>query len=439
MSKGAKLTGEVIGTLLETGHFYGAAHRAIFEQVYENYYAGEPLDPITVGTQCAKRLSNLWGCDEDAAIVRVREMTVAPPSGKAIDHAKIIKENSDARQLLQVAAEIEKRVEEGELSPQEIGASASQSAMRVATNTLVTQDILSFGELGKRYIRAASQEMANREQGVEMGAYFGLRFIDQWTRGIRPTEFWIIGGEPGAGKSAVGWNAITRFAERQAGKPEGSQVGAFCLSLEMGEMDSEVRIAQALTKIDGAKLREARQNKKDMERIINEWGRRKEIPLYFNFASTLRASQLRALCVEAIRRHNCGLILIDHFRYFDMDRRSRDPLQEDEEKARFLKEDIAKDLNVAVVCLAHTTKAIESSTDRRPTLSHLRGSGLVAAHADFVSFVYRPYMYASEQAKNNGQVDDTDAEMIFRKNRHGVDGISPFFFEPHTMTVDDPH
>jgi replicative DNA helicase len=310
--------------------------------------------------------------------------------------------------------------------------------MHVATNTLITQDILSFEELGKHYVRRAQQEMEAVARGVEMGAHFGLKFIDDWTRGIRPTELWIAGGEPGAGKSAVFWNAAIRFAERQMQRPENERLGAFVLSLEMGEDDSEVRLAQSMTKIDGSKLREARQSRTELQRIINEWGRRKQIPAYFNFASTLRASQLRALVVEAIRRHNTGLIIIDHFRYFDMDHRTHDAIQEDEEKARFLKEDIAKELNVAVICLAHTTKAIESSADRRPTLSHLRGSGLVAAHADFVSFVYRPYMYASESAKNNGTVLDTDAEMIFRKNRHGLDGISQFYFEPHTMTVEDP-
>ena len=438
MSKGDRLVGEIIGTQLHPGDFYSAAHRAIYEKIYENYYAGEPVDPIVVGEACSKRLQQLWGVDDEGEVItRVKSIAMASPTGNTIDHAKIIKRDADGRQLLQVAAEIESNVEGGEKTPQEIGAHVSQLAMQVATNTLLTKDILSFGDLGRRYIREAEKEMLARQQGVELGVRFGLKFIDDWTRGIRPTEFWIIGGEPGAGKSAVAWNAAMRFAERQARHPKGRQVSAFIASLEMGEMDSELRIAQSLTKISGAKLREARQSKQDLQEIIKAWGRRKDIPCYFNFASTMRASQLRALIVEAIRRHNAGLIVIDHFRYFDLDRRLRDPTQEDEEKARFLKEDIAKDLNVAVICLAHTTKAIESASDRRPTLSHLRGSGLVAAHADFVSFVYRPYMYASESAKNNGRVYDTDAEMIFRKNRHGVDGISPFFFEPHTMTVED--
>lgn len=440
MTGGTRVAGQVIGTLLEPGDFYSALNRSLYETIYSHYYKDVPIDPISVAEASVDRLQHLYGTEDTSEIVKhVTGLANDRVTGDVVDHAKIIKEKSDLRKLQQVSADLLRMVDEGKMSPQEIGADCSHKAMQVATSTLLTTDILSFADLGRRYIKVAEAEMQARAEGKELGAHFGLKFIDNWTRGVRPTELWFLGGEPGAGKSAVAWNAAMRFAERQARNPKHEQIGCFVLSLEMGETDSEVRMAQGLTKIDGAKLREARQTRADLQAIINQWGRRKEIPLYFNFASTLRASQLRALCVEAIRRHNCGLIVIDHFRYFDLDHRlTNNAIQEDEEKARFLKEDIAKDLNVAVVCLAHTTKSIENQNDRRPTLSNLRGSGLVAAHADFVSFVYRPFMYASEQAKNTGQVFDNDAEMIFRKNRHGVDGISPFFFEPHTMSVEDP-
>ena len=87
---------------------------------------------------------------------------------------------------------------------------------------------------------------------------------------------------------------------------------------------------------------------------------------------------MRALIIEAIRPHNVGLVVIDHMRYFDMDRRYQRVEEEDEAKAKFLKQDIATQLNVAVMVLAHTTKAIEQREDCRPRLSDLRGGGIVA-------------------------------------------------------------
>jgi replicative DNA helicase len=173
----------------------------------------------------------------------------------------------------------------------------------------------------------------------------------------------------------------------------------------------------------------------DLGQIIQSWGRNKDIPLYFNFASNARASQLRALVVEGIRRHNVGLVVIDHFRHFSMDRFYQSQLQEDEDKVKFLKEAIAGDLNTAVVCVCHTTKGIAESRNSRPNLTHLRGSYQVAAAADFVSFVHQPFMYASDEDRESGEVTEDQMEMIWEKNRHGYKGIAGFSMRASRMEI----
>lgn len=436
MARGHKVAGEVIGTLLEPDHFYAPAHKVIFTAIYEAYYSDNPVEPLTIGEVCSKKLASMWSCDENDAIVHVRDMAASQAfTGNVIDHAKVIKSHADMRLLLDLAATVQEEVGKEERTPEEIASLTSQRAMHIATNTLLTQEIIPFGDLGRRYVEQAKAAKEAREKGLELGAYFDLRFIDQYTRGLQPTELMIASGEPGVGKSAVWWRAALGFAQRQMRYPEEKRIGTFILSLEMSEQPSNIRIAQTVGQLDGGKLREGDISEDMMRTIIYEWGRRKDIPLYFNFTSMLRAGQMRSLIVEAIRRHNVGLVIIDHFRYFDMDRRLESQVQEDEEKARFLKEAIAKDLNVAVVCIAHTTKGIENQPDRRPNLSHLRGSGQVAAHADFVNFVYRPYSYASDEQKALGEILETDAELIWRKNRHGLDGIAKFEFEPSTMKI----
>lgn len=436
MASGPKLAGQVVGTLLEPTHIYNPGLRIVYEAIYEAYYADEPMDALTIGEQKAKSLAKLWDCDEGVAITRVRELADRQQfSGNVIDHARVIKKHSDYRLLLGLAASIQESVAQEDHEPEELAGIASQKAMRIATNTLLTQEITSFGDLGRDFINELRQMVQARKDGVELGAKFGLPFLDSYMRGLQPTELWVFGGEPGAGKSAVAWIAAQNFAQRQMKQPEEKRIGTFVLSLEMGDLPSKIRVAQMLTGIDSGKMREGDVSEHDIAQIINEWGRRANLPYYFNFTSTLRASQLRAICVEAIRRHNVGLVVIDHFKYFDMDQRYEKSIEEDEAKARFLKESIAKDLNLAVICLAHTTKGFEYNTDKRPTLSNLRGSGQVAAHADYVSFVHRPYKYASDEDKADGTVRETDAEMIWAKNRHGVDGVAEFYFEPARMRV----
>lgn len=437
MAAGEKSAGEVIGTLLEGRHFHDPAHKMIFDTLVECYYAEDPIDGISVGQRIAPKLARAWAVPEDQAITRCRDLAVGMRHiGSVVDHAKLVKREFDRRELLDVAAEIQRLVAEGEKSPEEIGGIVSADAMRIATDSLLTQDLVSFGDSGRDFIHTMRKERALVEKGVEAAAYFGLRFIDDYTKGLRPTELLFTAGEPGVGKSSVWWTAAIKFAERQMQKPEGQRVGVLILSLEMGKEPSQIRVAQTLTQLDGTMFREARFSEAEMQQVVTEWGRRKDLPLWFSHASTLRASQIRALCVEAIRKHDVGLIVIDHFRYFDMDRHFQNKNDEDEEKVRFLKEDLAKDLNLAVICIAHTVKTIETP-DGRPNKSHLRGSGQISADADLVSFVYRPYNYATERAKENGDVRETDAEMIWAKNRHSNDGAAEFYFEPQTMSIRD--
>lgn len=426
---------KVVGTLLMGEHFYAPPHRVLYEAIYENYYADLPFDPLTIGTRCAKKLSKLLSCSEEAVISRVREIAESRFPGKVLDHAKLVKHHADLRKLLALCRMIEGEVEAQERNAEEIAGTASQEAMQIATNTLLTAEIKGFGDLGRGYHRELVAAKRASELGIEIGVKFGMPFIDDYTNGLRAKELTLGAGEPGVGKSAVYWLAALRFAQKQMVKERGKRIATLVLSLEMGEEPSNMRLAQTLTGIDGGKLRSGEVSDREVNRVLHEWGRRKDIPLYFNFASHMRASQLRALVVEGIRRYNVGLVVIDHFRHFKMDRRYDSWLQEDEDKVVFLKESIAEDLNTAVVCVCHTTKGIAEARNARPNLTHLRGSYQVAAAADSVSFIHQPYKYASDEDRESGSVTETQMEMIWEKNRHGPTGISHFYMAAARMEI----
>lgn len=429
-----KLAGEVVATMLQPQHFADAALRRIYRTISDAYYGDDPIDPLTVGSLCSAELARIWRCEEPEAISRVQSLATHGGSDP-VAHARLVKRDSDYRDLLEVAADLARSVDSKAQEPTDLAGRVAQRTTRIATSTLLTNEVMSFADVGRAFVAHQRRLMAARKQGIELGAYFGLPFVDRYVRGLQPTELFFLAGEPGAGKSALVYKMAQKFAERQDQRPVDEQVGTLVLSLEMGCDTSAARLAQSVAQIDGGKLREGRTTDAELDSIIEGWRKLKSLPLYFNFTSTLRAGQMRAMIVEAIRRHNVGLVVIDHFRYFDMDRKYDRQLEEDEDKARFLKEDIAKELNVAVICLAHTTKGIEHSEGRRPTLSHLRGSGQVAAHADFVAFVHRPYKHATQKEIDEGTVLRTDAELIYEKNRHGLDGSVGFFFEPSTMHI----
>jgi replicative DNA helicase len=123
----------------------------------------------------------------------------------------------------------------------------------------------------------------------------------------------------------------------------------------------------------------------------------------------------------------------------DTDRRYNNPNQEDEAKVRFLKENIAKDLNVAVMCLAHTIKVGrgQGGESPKPRLSDLRGSGQVAAHADFVAMAWNPGAYMSEDDRDlmDDVPEEGDMELLWVKNRFGSPSSAPYRFDAPKMRV----
>ena len=432
------LIADAAATLLDPGHFYSGAHRVLYGAALEAFYADEPIEPMVIGELNAKHLSKLWNVDERIAVQRVVAIAEASHAGASVDQAaKLVKRDADYRSLLKLADEIRDRVATERESPEEIAGITGQRALEVATAAVAAnQEIVSFADVGRQFVRDIKLAQAAREAGVDVGAYYGLQAIDRFTHGHKGGELLICGGEPGVGKSAVWWKGALNFAERQAKFPEGRRVGALILSLEMGPTPSAARFASMLAGLNGSELRQGRISAGELQTVVREWRDRAQVPLWLNYAPTLKASQIRALISEAIRRHNVGLVILDHFRMWDLDERLSNKNDEDEEKVRFLKEQIASALNVAVVCLAHTRKPDQGSSGK-PKMSDLRGSYQVAAHSDFVCFVFRPRMYATQAQVDAGEVSDTDALMIWAKNRHGNPGEAPFFFKPARMFITD--
>jgi replicative DNA helicase len=232
--------------------------------------------------------------------------------------------------------------------------------------------------------------------------------------------------------SAVSQIAAENFARRQMKVDK--KISTLILSLEMGEEPNSTRLAQRVGGIEGDRLREGTISDQELFNTARAWAHDQDMPLHINHASLLRESQMRALVADEVRRNNVGLLIIDHFRMIEPDNPSLSRLDADDQIVKFLKMGLAKDLNLAVVCLAHTVKGIERM-DKRPRLSDLRGSGAIAAFADFVSFVFRPWPYATDTERDSDHVKKTDAEMIWAKSRHSSEGTGEFFMNLAQMHV----
>lgn len=429
------ICGEVVGAMLEAEHFYFAPYRTVFDAIVELHYSGVDFDALVIAESASKTAAKQWRVDEREAVDKIVALRESPLINDAslVEHAKIVKRHFDLRRLDKLADTIKQRVNAEAEEPDQIAASASQEAMQIATDQLVLSEVLSYRELGRRWMQRTNEIISAREAGVELGAYFDIAAIDERIKGLRAREVLVCGGDPGVGKSGVWWVAAHNHARRQMTRPSERRVGTLILSLEMGEEPSSDRIAQRVGQINGDDLRTGQLSREEMMNAARAWANERDLPLYVNHASSLRLAQLRALIADEIRQHNVGVVVLDHFRMVKPDDHYTNRNDADDAVVEGLKA-MSKDLNIALIVLAHTVKTIDR-VDKRPRLGDLRGSGMISAYADFICFVYRPWMHATESERESGLVSRTAAEMLFEKARHVGEGSGELFMNLATMTV----
>lgn len=424
---------EIISSGLDGKHFYFRPYRLAFEEVVERYYSDDPIDPLTVAEAIGPRAAELWRISEREAVDKVTALAKPDPADtlSVVEHGKIIRRHCNYRDLMSVASNALALAMQQEQDPEDIAGKLGTAATRVITGSMPHSELLTYSELGRRWTRLKTEGLAAQAAGYELGAKFGIKAVDEFVKGLRPTELWILGGDPGVGKSAIAWACARNFAQRQMQKPADRRIATLVFSLEMGEELSSTRFAQIESGMQGEMLRAGSYTRMDLQSIAQSWAANRELPLIVNHSGSLRESQIKALCVEAIRKFNVGLVIIDHFRFITTDQRFENKNDADEQIVGFLKGTLAKDLNLAVVCLAHTTK----NENRRPTMDDLRGSKMISAFADLISFPYWPWKHASQAERERGLIARQEYELVWEKVRQGATGTGELWIDMSTMTI----
>ena len=113
------------------------------------------------------------------------------------------------------------------------------------------------------------------------------------------------------------------------------------------------------------------------------------------------------------------LIVIDYLQLMHGTKESR--VQEIAEITGGLKE-IAKKMNIAILCLSQLNRAVEQRENKRPKSSDLLDGGSIEANADVIMLLYRDDYYTLEQGK-------TKTEVIVTKYRGSQVGITNLAFK----------
>ncbi|RJP60560.1 MAG: replicative DNA helicase [Deltaproteobacteria bacterium] len=410
---GILLDNEVFHRVLEVLNeedFYHAAHRKVFLSMIELYENNEPVDLITL-TNALKNKNQL---DEIRGVSYLTSLVDSIPTTANISYyAKIVKEKSILRRLINKTAEIASMSYDSTGDVDEVLDQAERAIFEISENK-IKPSFYSIKEMIKHSFKTIERLYEKKE--LITGVPTGFEGIDRFTSGFQLSDLVIIAGRPSMGKTSFALN-IAQYAAIEASVP----VGIF--SLEMSKEQLSLRMLCSEAKVDAQRLRTGFLSESDWPKLTRAVGSLSEAPIFVDDTPALSILEMRAKARRLKSEKGLGLIIVDYLQLMrgrvNVERRE----QEISEISRSLKA-LAKELNLPVVALSQLNRRVEERHDKRPQLADLRESGAIEQDADVIIFIYRDEIYnKSEDNENKG-----NAEIIIGKQRNGPIGMTKLAF-----------
>jgi replicative DNA helicase len=415
---GVLLENEALSRVLEVvneGDFYREAHRQIFSALLHLYERNEPADLITLSEVLKKRdaLEEVGGIEYLNFLVNS-----VPTAANIAYYAKIIKEKSILRKLINRATEI---INLGFGDAGDVDESLDRAERLIFE---ISEDRVrpSFFPI-KDIIKASFKTIENLYEKKQLitGVPTGFTKLDDLTSGLQPSDLIIVAGRPSMGKTALALN-ITQHAAIEDGIPSA------IFSLEMAKEQLALRLLCSEAKVDAHRLRGGFLSETDWPKLTRAAGSLSEAPIFIDDTPGLTVLEMRAKSRRLKAEHNLGLVVVDYLQLMRGRANSETREQEISDISRSLKA-LAKELRLPVIALSQLNRKVEDRGDRRPQLADLRESGAIEQDADVIIFLYRDEVYnRSEDNPHKGK-----AEIIVGKQRNGpTDKFELAFLDKYT-------
>ena len=392
-----------VADFINSNDFYLDEHKQIYLAMHEMFLTDNDIDLVTlVDTLVRKGIYDKSGGED--YIHTIGE--VVPGSHNIKDYARIVKEKSLLRQLIDACGDIS----ETAYSEQEEISHIIDNAQNRIFSIAQGRDTRNF-----RHIRDVLGDVysnLNRlYEGDEsaLGTPTGFSGVDSILAGMGKGDFIIVGARPGMGKTSFVLNIATNVAEK-------TKKAVCVFSLEMPAEQLVTRMLASEAMVDSYSLRSGKLTPDDWTKIAEASGRLAGIDLLIDDSAGITATAMKA---KLRRVNNLGLVVIDYLQLMQGERHLDNKAQEVGDISRNLKL-MAKELGVPVICCAQLNRATDSRTDKRPMISDLRDSGGIEQDADTILFLYRDEYYKTDKAP--GESESQIVEVIVAKNRHGSIG-----------------
>jgi len=176
-----------------------------------------------------------------------------------------------------------------------------------------------------------------------------------------------------------------------------------------------MRLLSSIGKIPIYDLRNGRLLENDFKKLTNKINSIKNMAIHFNDSPTISISEICDECRVIKYSNGLDLVIVDYLQCISIDDQYDNRIDDLSEISRQIKS-LAVELDIPIIIISQLNRELEKRENKRPMLSDLRGTGILAQLADMIMFIYRDEIY-DEDSNYKGI-----AEIIIDKNRFGRTG-----------------
>lgn len=404
---------------LNDSDFYYTEHKIIF-LVLKSAYMGEKPADVHLVCEELKRQDKLKAVGGVAYITTLAQY--AGTSAYIEEYSEIIRNKAILRRMISAAQNIEKNaldeppnvldsLDEAQAMFFQISQSANQ-----ASGVLISE--IFSGVKAETKLPFLKELQERQEKYLEKGPQdLGITGIqtqfndfDKMINGLNPSNLMILAARPAMGKTAFAMN----IAENVCFKGN-VPVGIF--SLEMSAEQLVHRIICSQAEVESDKIKTGNLNGIEYQRIVSAVSNMQNHVMVIDDQAGLKITDLRARARRMKEVYGIRFLVIDYLQLISGSgsfRNQENRQSEISEISRLLK-NLARELNIPVLCLSQLSRKVEERVGHRPMMSDLRESGSIEQDSDLVMFLLRREYYDAMDKPGM-------AELIIAKNRHGAVG-----------------
>ena len=398
---------------LKENNFYDKRHRILFKTINSMVLKDIDVDTITL----ANELKDIGELEQIGGITYLVELSNSVFTAANVDnYIKIIKEKFQRRQIIKLANDLLVQASDPQEDILKIISSAENEMYKIVTND-INDSMCSMSECVEDTLIKIEERVKNG--GGLTGIPTGIVPLDNRTGGLQKGELTIVAARPSMGKTAFALNIAQNSSKN-------SNVAVF--SIEMPKHQLVDRMLANIASIELGKIRTGILKDDEWNRIAIGSSQLASRNIKIDDSGAITVSKIKSQCRKLKVKGGLDVVVIDYLQIISIEKENLHKSREQQISgiSSELKK-MAKDLDVAVVCLSQLSRAPEQRADHRPMLSDLRESGSIEQDADTIMMLYRDDYY------NKASEDAGIAECIIAKQRNGEVGTIKLAWVPQNQ------